>query len=126
MTLCSPSRANTCKGEQHTAACQAREALAKRLLTWLKDPLEAELRARICTEKGRALDTFEAMALFLRWHGADLTTTFQLDPSERGILTHRMTPDTGGWIRALDFAMSLLHEEMVNAPYEKQQTRLSE
>jgi len=112
-TLCSPARANRCKDDEHTAACQAREALAKRLLTWLKDPLEADLRARMASDLGRPMDTFEAMALFLRWHGMQLAGPFQLDLSSAGILTHRMVPDIGGWIRAFDFAMYVLHEETV-------------
>ena len=110
-SFCSPGRGQMCKGDNHTFACRGREALGMRMVTWLRDEVEADLRARVASEKGRALDSIEMMALFLRWECLEFAQ-FQLDLASANIVNHRSITDLGGFIASLDVATEIVQEEV--------------
>ena len=81
------------------------------MVTWLRDEVEADLRARVASEKGRALDSIEMMALFLRWECLEFAQ-FQLDLASANIVNHRSITDLGGFIASLDVATEIVQEEV--------------
>lgn len=114
--FCSRQRGRVCKGDDHTNACLAREALGRRVVTWLRDPHEDDTRARWSTNFGRPLDDVELLKLYMRWETQE-SAGMTLDDGTNNIVLHRSIPDLGGFLIVLKVAQKVVEDGILEKAY---------
>jgi hypothetical protein len=90
--------------------------MGHRVVRWLRDPHEDELRARWVREKERPLDEIEMLRLWVRWETQE-AAGMTLDDGSTNIINHRMLPDIGSFLRVLEVAQKVVADGIIEKAY---------
>ena len=113
--FCARGRASRCvpSTETHTFSCKAREALGRTVLDYLRDVREDQRRENLVRKRGRPLGPSVVFALFLDWLRIETEIEVGCSQAISNILIHRMIPNLGDFMSALEIAEEIRAEEIL-------------
>ena len=113
--FCARGRASRCvpSTETHTFSCQAREALGRIIVEYLRDVRETQRRHDFVRKRdGRQLSQVHVFTMFLDWMRITAEIEIGVNMAVSNIVIHRLVPNFGDFCAALEIAEEIVVEEL--------------